>query len=85
MPGKLNYLYYSCACAESVCPSVCLFACLCVRVRFVRSLLVCLLRVCVVCVVAVPNEINEDRLCHDHSLQRDEWPWIGETSVAISI
>ena len=36
--------------------------------------------VCVcVCVVAVPNTVNEDRLCHDHSLQRDEWPWIGKT------
>ena len=34
-----------------------------------------------VCAVAVPNEINEDRLCHDQSLQRDEWPWIGITSV----
>jgi len=33
------------------------------------------MRVC----VAVPNEINEDRLCHDQSLQRDEWPWIGNT------
>ena len=32
-------------------------------------------------VVAVPNAINEDRLCHDQSLQRDEWPWIGKTSV----
>jgi len=30
-------------------------------------------------VAAVPNEINEDRLCHEQSLQRDEWPWIGKT------
>ena len=35
--------------------------------------------------VAVPNEINEDRLCHDHSLQRDEWPWIGETSITSNV
>lgn len=28
-------------------------------------------------VAAAPNEINEDRLCYDISLQRDDWPWIG--------
>jgi len=85
MHGKLNYLYYSCACAECVCPSVCLPVSLSAYGLCVLCLSVYCACVCVVCVVAVPNEINEDRLCHDHSLQRDEWPWIGETSVAISI
>jgi len=52
----------------------------------VRCVYVYCADVCVcVCVVAVPNEINEDRLCHDHSLQRDEWPWIGKKSVTISV
>jgi len=29
------------------------------------------------CSSAVPRDVNEDRLCFDSSLQRDEWPWIG--------
>jgi len=26
---------------------------------------------------AVPIDINEHRLCYDATLQRDDWPWIG--------
>ncbi len=29
-------------------------------------------------IVAVPKELNEDRLCYEESLHREEWPWIGK-------
>jgi len=82
---KLSKVLCTCVCVRVRLP-VCFFACLCpytvsewVSVRSLFTVCVCL------CVVAVPNEINEDRLCHDNSLQRDEWPWIGKKSVTISI
>ena len=34
---------------------------------------------------AAPIEVNEHRLCYDAALQRDEWPWIGKTTLIICI
>ena len=30
------------------------------------------------CLAAAPSTVNEDRLCHDGVLHREEWPWIGK-------
>jgi hypothetical protein len=35
------------------------------------------IKVCVFVAEAASNEINEDRLCYDESLQRDVWIWTG--------
>ena len=32
---------------------------------------------------AIPKQINEDRLCYDESLERQDWPWIGRSKLSL--
>ena len=36
-------------------------------------------------VPADPREINEDRLCYEESLKREEWPWIGKSTQVVQM